>query len=297
MLVVVATSISGCGKRTPSVIDQEYLPPHTLAGIITELKLYESADCYRLPYPRTPAGQNVFKATVKRLDNFQELYPDKNTDIVLFSRALALVKLGEIRAAVDTYSALIQYFSDSPLVDETKRRLRRLEKILDVMDTDIFPSTVEGSITMYNRQIYETAILIQETEESYYHSLLLLLRERLQVERALLLKVHYASLEEGVNRTLDAFRDLIAENKESKRIWEHRLMSADFYYSLAREYTASTPPDSLHFDREQFEAITGPARELYFHISRADGYHEKIEAEHKLKAINAFIKATLDKAQ
>ena len=75
------------------------------------------------------------------------------------------------------------------------------------------------------------------------------------------------------------------------------MMLADFYYELAKYYTARQSPTSPEFSVERFKSMAEPARQLYYEISLADGYPEKLEAKSKLSAINSFINDIIEQAQ
>ncbi|MCD6384330.1 hypothetical protein J7M23_00995 [Candidatus Sumerlaeota bacterium] len=298
--IVIALGVMwGCQHQTSTIIDRKYLPPHTLSTIIAELKIYQSADIYRFPYPRTPAGQNVFKATLRRLDNFERLYPElagEFKDIIDFSRALAFEKLGEIDKA-DKYYRSVTECRDSPLQQEARRRLTIIDQINTVLQKETNPQTLEGLLVIYEQQIYGMGQLLKTIEDPEYKPILFLLREQAELEYALLLKEHYSLLDDGIQKTIDAFKSLIKDNQESKRVWSHRMMLADFYYELAKYYTARQSPTSPEFSVERFKSMAEPARQLYYEISLADGYPEKLEAKSKLSAINSFINDIIEQAQ
>lgn len=299
VIVITLALILGCHRDAPQVIDRKYLPPHTLTTIVAELKIYQSADIYRFPYPRTPAGQNVFKATLKRLDNFENLYPefrDEFKEIIDFSRALAFEKLGETDRAAEYYQ-IVAESKGSPLQQEACRRLAIIEQINSVLQIETQPKTVEGLLIIYEQRIFGIEQLLKTIDDPEFEPLLLLLREQAQLEYALLLKDHYSLLEDGIQKTIEAFNRLIETNQESKLLWSHRMRLADFYYELAKDYIAQQSPDSIEFSAEKFKSITEPARELYYEISLADGYPEKLEAKNKLSAINSFISSILEQAK
>lgn len=303
MLIIVV--FCSCRTAPPQLIDRELLPSHTLTSIVAELKIYQMADVYRFPYPQTPAGQNVFKATLKRLDNFETLYPGVATDIVNFSRALAFEKLCQLKEAADHYRLLItsqtgeqeQEKDNSPLTAEAQRRLTLVEQIIRANDPGAYPSTLSGLLVFYEQRIYNLSQLLKEIQDEEYKTLIKLLREQAQLEVALLLKDNYTALDDGIRKTLAAFDSLIKQNEDSKLVWSHRLRLADFYYQLARDYVGRVSPHTTMFKLERFKDLTEPARQLYYEISLADGYPEKLEAEHKLAAINAFINAVISQSR
>ncbi len=292
---LISLALGGCQRRQPDIIDRKYLPPHTLATIVGELKIYQSVDFYRFGFPETPAGQNVFKATLKRLDNFENLYPDEMVDIVSFCRALALEKVGKTDEAALYYEKVMQDES-SPLVKEAQERLAMLREINNLLFPQTTPSTLQASIVLLEQQVYGLNRLVNNIENAEYEPLLMYLRENVQMEYALLLKNHHAVLEEGIKKATAIINVLIEENPESARFWAHKLMLADFYFELAKEYTILIPPGSLEFSTREFLEFAETARQLYYETSLADGFHEKLEAKYKLSAISEFIDATVDKA-
>ncbi|MCX7767215.1 MAG: hypothetical protein N2246_10970, partial [Candidatus Sumerlaeia bacterium] len=203
-LTLILNLIVFCSCRTPKpeIIDKELLPSHTLTSIVAELKIYQLSDVYRFSYPQTPAGQNVFKATLQRLDNFETLYPGVATDIVNFSRALALEKLCQLKEAASYYRLLIpppniqnerkEY--ESPLIAEAQRRLSLIEQIIRANEPGAYPSTLSGLLVFYDQRIYNLSQLLKEIQDEEYRVLIKLLREQAQLEVALLFKDNYTCL-------------------------------------------------------------------------------------------------------
>ena len=88
---------------------------------------------------------------------------------------------------------------------------------------------------------------------------------------------------------IEAYQTLIRTNQASKNRNEYMVDFADFYVVLAKEYARAHPPDDRTFQWERFSQWTSNAWHLYADVAQKDGSLEKLEAQGKLQALQAYV--------
>lgn len=103
--LAMAVVAGGCAPKIQE--SDRYKPAESLLEILSDFQRHLSDDTYRFPTFKDITGQNIYKATLLRLNNFERLYPNKFGPIVAYSRAKAYEKLHDYKAAVASYRQII----------------------------------------------------------------------------------------------------------------------------------------------------------------------------------------------
>lgn len=271
-------------------------PTENLLIIIADIQRHLADDVYRYPYAKDFTGQNIFRSALVRLANYESLYPKKMPDVVALAKAQAFEKLTAYEEALANYEKAAQS-SDANIAKAGRDGSKRMRRFIDVVRQSLDTSGLRTYERDLQKLIRDLDDLANEYRGTPHQCLALLERERAQ----LILAEFYTSMRFiQPYSTQDAFLQLrrnIEQNKESKRRYRHRMMLADLYFDLAKQYALKTDPDGASFDFRQFEGFANAARAEYDIISRADGYPEKPEARAKLLALEAFVKEVSERAK
>ena len=109
-------------------------PPYeTLLLLLSDFRRASQTDLYRNDTPLDVTGQNLFRATLARLDYFESNNPGIDVDIVNFTRAQARARLGDYAGAVKAYN-LVAAFDESPLAPKAKERIEILRLLKEASD-------------------------------------------------------------------------------------------------------------------------------------------------------------------
>jgi hypothetical protein len=256
--------------------------------LLADFMLYEKTDLYAVRPIEDLSGQNAYRATIQRLDFFQQDRPDTETDIVLVTRAKCWARLGAYRNAIEDYMQVAAMGDDSPLSPLARERAENLLPFREVHLLGEKPKTMADFI-----QNLETRIeRLREIEIEYLGTYDAILarrdREQQQVELCLGLFRNRFVLRHGAQRAIDLAENMLEEHATSARVEEHRLRLGLFYLEMARDMTTLSPPESPTFDLELYERLSRNAREHISKVALADGRLEKIEAQAQLRVLDAL---------
>ena len=281
---IILISLLGCGT---SKYGYTYHPYENVMTIVSELAKNYPYDVYHLGYPKDITGQNIYKASIVRLENFEDLNPGLFTDVILSAMAGAYLKLGAYDDAIKLYKEVSQ-INESELKSDATKYIELLKKFKNTARRPEVTDNLDLFILKMEERINLTKKLIEEFKNTEFEPLARLEHEQAMVEYALLLKSIKTIIPDGIEKTIMALEVLIEENTASIKYYNHKLKLADFYFEIAKEYTALNPPETLRFDRNEWEGVIEKALLLYFDIMHADGFEEKIEARNKFNAINSY---------
>jgi len=253
------------------------------------------ADVYRFPYPRNLNGQNIYKISLVRLANYERLYPDRFTEVLALTRARLYERLGDYEQALHFYRVTLSIRGE--LAPVAQDRIPICENFHTVISFTIHPKTIEEYIQEYETRLEALDTLIDKCSGLDMEPLARLEKEKTQLDFAVFLQDNRQLLPEGTKLALELWTRILEENVESKNIQAHRIQLADFFFSLAKEYATWKPPERIGFEWDVFEDYAIGARNLYYRVSREDGYPEKREARGKLEAILSYIENIREKKQ
>ena len=261
-------------------------PYENLLSILADFQWHLEDDIYRFAYPRDAAGNSIFKITIVRLANYQALYPDRFPDIVAFARAQAYERLGDYPQAIGNYKDVLS--SSTELEQLAKEKMAVAEEFNEIVNNPVGQRTLQGYMDIISERIARLDQLITRYQGTPYEALARVEKENAELEYAVLLMENRMVIRDGVEKAVSQIQKLIQDNSESKRIYAHHLLLADFYFELAKEYILLNDPEQAVFKIEEFEALVSSARAQYYMVEQADGYEEKLEARAKLKALSEF---------
>jgi hypothetical protein len=292
-------------------VDSVYGPAENVLEIIAVLRAHINDDTYRFEPARDFTGRNVYRSSLLRLENLEELHPDAlragHMDGVLaFAKARSLERLRAFDLAAENYRLAADVSEDLRLealssadvcdvLNETAQMTRALEPRgeTDVTsDTEIGAQLVEldpdSVLTEFEARIALLDALTVITEGTHHNSI-----AHEEIERADVARANYfvGTRKTDVNgdvRAIGELQRVTARHSTSKNFNRHLLKLADLYAELAVEYSSTYPPESLLFDPVRFQELVEGAARLYEMVASRDGTPEKLEASRRLEAFLAF---------
>ncbi|MFQ5962501.1 MAG: hypothetical protein ACE5MG_14010 [Candidatus Methylomirabilales bacterium] len=269
--------------------DPRYAPSESLLDIVTDFHRFSREDLYRFSVPKDIAGVNVYKATLIRLEDYEQNHPGRYTDIILYTKGMAYERLREYGKAIDAYR-LVSEMDSSPLQPEAKDSLAALRDFERVLQGY---GTADGDTSAFVAHLEEKAEAWRALRETYrgssYEFLALIEAERLDRLKVEYLQENRHRFKEGITLVIEAYQTLIRTNGASKHRNEYVVDFADFYMVLAKEYARAHPPEDRTFQWERFSQWTSKAWRLYADVAQKDGSLEKLEAQGKLQALQAYV--------
>ena len=269
---ICALSLACARVSTPAEI-----PPYqTLLQIVADFERYGGVDLYRFETPQDITGQNAFRATLARLDSFEETHPNQDPDIARFVRAEAWMRLGEFAKAGESFRLVAGDAASSLSAQAAPKRDLCLE-FQKALRKDGLSSGIEGELAAFEQRIQRLADLEKRLAGAYEVCLARREREKTETEYALFLFRNSGVIARGKQRALELAERMIRDHAPSRLIQAHRLRLGGFYLEIARDMIELNPPDRAAFDLEAFDRLTDAAEQQFLLVSRADGYDEKLE--------------------
>jgi hypothetical protein len=282
-LVLAGCAAAGAAK------DPRYAPSEGLLDIVTDFHRFSREDPYRFSAPKDIAGVNVYKATLIRLKDYEEKHPGRYPDILWYTRAMAYERLREYGKAIDAYR-LVADADSSPLRLEAGARLEALRDFEEVLRGY---GTAEGDPSAFVAHLEARAgawrALSEKRQGTVYEHLAFIEAERMDRMKVEYLQANRHRLEEGNQAVVEAYQALITAHSASKHRNEYVVDLADFCVLLAKEYVRAHPPEDRTFQWEEFSRWATQAWHLYAEVAQRDGSLEKLEAQAKLEALNAYL--------
>jgi hypothetical protein len=186
---------------------------------------------------------------------------------------------------------------DSELKSLAQEKMAVAEEFNEIVNQQVGQATLQGYMDALREKTAQLGRLIARCQGTQYEALAKVEKENAEIEYAVLLTENHMVIRDGVEKAVAQIQRLIENNNESKRIFAHRLMLADFYYALAKEYVLENDPEQAAFKSEEFDALISAARAQYYQVEQADGYEEKVEARAKLAALSEFAHTVAARAQ
>ncbi|MGI8905148.1 MAG: hypothetical protein ACR2IE_01500 [Candidatus Sumerlaeaceae bacterium] len=270
-------------------------PAENLLLIVADIQRHINDDVYRFPYPLDANGQNVFRASIVRLSNYERIYPGRLKEVVALAKAQAFEKLCAFQEAGANYQAAQKSGDEriKKVAGEGFERMKQFSSIVDVIPDKSTPRTWERDI---RTRIAELSALVKTTSLPHV-ALLQVERERAQMQLAEFYKAVRFIRPYSMKDLTNQLKENVEVNKASKMLYTHHLMQADLQFELAKEYTVLNDPEGPDFDLRDFEGFTKSARAEYAIVEQADGFDEKQEGRAKLQALDAFVERVTDRAR
>jgi len=284
-------------QRTPAQALAAYTQPaDNLLIIVADIQRHLNDDVYRFPYPQDVMGQNIFRAAIVQLANYEKLYPDRNEDIIAMARAQAYEKLCAFKEAGLNYEKA-QETSDSAMKTLATKGFERTREFSDIVDRELDQSSLRSYEDAVKAQITDLGKLSDKYQGTPYQALALLSRERAQMSLAEFYSMFRFMKPYTTEMAVAQVKENLDKNNESKLRYTHRLMLANLNYELAREYTVLNDPEGPNFNLKAFDNFANTARADLAIIEQADGFSEKQEGRALLTALEAFIDRIHDRAR
>jgi hypothetical protein len=287
LAVLVAAAPPGCARDRRPVADGRYEPYENLLEIASDIQRHAHDNTYRFAAPRDPSGQNLHKASLIRLMNFEKVYPRRMPDTVAFLKGLCMERLHDYDGALGAFRQVAE--SDSPLRERAQAKLPVLATFNDLAGYRIEKNSVGDYLTEMEFRLDRWRQLIEEVRGTPYEWLALEEEEKAEQHLAEFVAQNYLLVRNGTESALTLYRQLTVKHAASKNINIHYLNWADFCALLAKRYAQEKDPRSLDFDMPAFNKSADAAIRLYSLVAQKDGAEEKVQALGKLQSFNAYV--------
>jgi hypothetical protein len=307
----------GCRSAQEKRTDAVYGPTESILEVVAVLRRHIGDDTYRFAPATDFTGRNVYRSSLLRLENLERVHGDAlraghHEGVIQFAKARALERLRAFDLAAEHYRAAAE--KGGSLHTEALRSARTCEEIhaarqlgfelrdplasTQAEDDTRDPKTAnrrgplprdpdDAVASLDERGARLSALYDFEAERHYAY----ILREELEHNDAVRAQYFVAmrhTLPDGPIRAVGELQRLIVRHPASKNHNRHMLDLADFYATLAEEYTQANAPQGLNFDPAKFQELVDAASQIYQSVAAEDGTPEKLEAARRFEAFLAF---------
>jgi len=264
--------------------------------VLAELKIFlRAGDPYRAEPGRDAEGQNVYRVTLRRLDELEGLLGPGMADVIGFARAECHERLGQWDSAARAFEAVS--VAGTSLSSEAGARglwARRLGEATEPRSEGGSLQTYLNGLDVRLRRLQQIAA---EAPPAPYDAYV-----QVEIERALQTKAKSLFdlrmvLPDGLNQALQAAQKLAEEHAESRRAGEHWLLLGAMYEGIATDYLALRDPTGSDFETERWAQWVDQARAAYARAAERDGDPAKPEGQARLRALDALALRTLERAR
>lgn len=279
--------IPGLSKNADADRNLQYETEEDLLKITTEFQRAEANDTYRFPLPQDVTGANAYKATLKRLDDYQTKHPGAYPVLVAFTRGRAYEGLHAYPQALEEYQRISG--THHRLKDEAAKSATTLSKFQELAQRPISATTPVVYLQALDEQAADWRALSRELSGTRYETLALEEAERVEAAKVTFLKLNRYQLQDGPESVIVAYRQLLDKHPESKNRYRYLIELGDFFSALAEEYVSQNDPEGLSFSVATFEELGRAALSQYAQVAQQDGVIEKLQAKGKLQALEAYM--------
>ncbi|MCG8590458.1 MAG: hypothetical protein MJE66_14305 [Proteobacteria bacterium] len=305
--VALATSalvvaVSGClaAKKREAT----YTPSENVLEIVSVLRRHVPDDTYRFAPATDFSGRNVYRATLLRLESAERLHAEALAaghfaGVVAMAKGRALERLRAYPLAAERYRDAAE--AEPQLAETALASAEVCEALaaavslgIDLRDplpedtAPAYPLDVDATLEALDERVARLELLLRRVVGTHYAPVAREEIERTDRTRARYFVALRGVLRDGNVRAVGELQRLVSRHPESKNIRLHTLELADFFASLAGEYAAAHPPESLRFDPPKFRELVDSASHLYQRVAGQDGTPEKLVAARRLEAFLAF---------
>lgn len=291
LMAVLIPALIACGRS------DKLLPyPHeSVLSVIGELKIWLRSDPYREEPGRDLEGQNIYRATLARLDTIDELAGPEYDDILAFARAECFERLANWTGAAEEFQKVAE--AGTSLSEEAGIRLIWVRRFVQATKQPPALENLEDYLDHLNAQLVQFEQLRRSGPMFPYDAYIMIELERTQEQKAAFLFMNRLVISEGARRAIDDAQSLIQTHSASRRLGELELMVGGFYEALARDYLRVNPPQHYGFNLEQWLTWIDQAREIFARVAQRDGDPAKPEGQARLRAVEALVARTLQRAR
>jgi hypothetical protein len=300
LATAVAATLAAAGCAGTSDPDPRYRPTESVLEVVAVLRRHVPDDTYRFAPALDYTGRNVYRASLLRLENLEQVHAEALRaghldDVIAFAKGRALERLRAFDLAATSYRRAAE--REGELRQDALRSAALCDALTEAAALQAGAGEAEGApgsggaAASLRRLDARTALLEAlrpDVSGSHYAALIREEEERTDEERARLL-VHARHADpEGDLRAVAALQQVVLAHRESKNANRHLLALADLYADLAVEYEQANPPVGLGFDPPTFEDLVSSATRLYEAVANQDGATERLEASRRLESFLAF---------
>ncbi len=284
LILSILVSTGGCSSKVRP--DPQYQASRDLLETIKDFQRLAREDLYRFPITKDVTGTNIMKATLIRLEDYEKTHPDEFSDIVNFSKAMAYERLRDYGQAEIHYRKVVE--SDGRLGDQAKKNIEAIEAFLTILQKPLPTRDPFEYIKALDEKVQGWNEMVRSYQNSPYEYLARVEEERIDRAKVAFAELNRSRLKDGNQLVIIGYSQLITKHRQSKNLYGYLLDFADYYVRLAKEYAAQNDPEGLSFELETFDQLANSALKFYTEVAQKDGLTEKIEAEGKIKSLQAL---------
>ncbi|MFQ5852061.1 MAG: hypothetical protein ACE5JU_15935 [Candidatus Binatia bacterium] len=286
LVVIVALSLTfGCAPKLRP--DPHYIAGANLLETIKDFQRLSREDLYRFPIPKDITGMNIMKATLIRLEDYEKKYPNRFSDIINFSKAMAYERLRDYERAANHYRKVAK--TNGRLGKQAEKNIEALEafhnilrKLLPTRDPFEYIKVLDEKVQAWNE-------MARKYQGTPYEYLARLEEEKIDRAKVAFVELNRHRLKDGNQLVILGYSQLVTKHRQSKNLYRHLLDFGDYYVKLAKEYAAQNDPEGLTFDADSFDQLAKSALKLYTEVVQQDGIMEKIEAKGRIESLQALM--------
>ena len=281
-----------------------YGPTESVLEVIAVLRRHVADDTYRFPPATDFTGRNVYRASLLRLENIERIHAESlragHLDgVVAFAKARALERLRAYDLAAQHYRLAAE--RDATLRDAALASGATCDAIADALSLGFEPddplapeaplydpSAADAVVAGLDARRAALLAALPADAGSHYRTIVREELERCDMARAHWFEAMRFALPQGQVRAVAERQRVATRHAASHRHLRHLIALANLYATLAHEYVAAVPPESLAFDPARLRELSDAATKLYQRVATRDGAPEKLEAARRLEAFLAF---------
>jgi len=277
---------AGCSsKKIPH--EPQYEAAGNLLETIKDFQRLAREDLYRYSIPKDVTGTNIMKATLVRLDDYEDIYPNRYSDLVNFSKAMAYERLRDYEQAVNYYRKVAN--SNGRLGEQAENNILVLEAFKEILREPLPTQDPFEYIKALDNKVVAWNQLTVQYNGTPYEYLARVEEEKIDRAKVAFADINRHRLKDGNQLVILGYSQLITKHRQSKNLYWYLLDYGDYYVKLAKEYAAQNDPEGLNFDPDTFDHLSKSALKFYTEVSQQDGITEKLEAKGKIQSLQALM--------
>ncbi len=277
---------AGCSsKKIPQ--EPQYEAAGNLLETIKDFQRLAREDLYRYSIPKDVTGTNIMKATLVRLDDYEDIYPNRFSDLVNFSKAMAYERLRDYEQAVNYYRKVAN--SNGRLGEQAENNILVLEAFKEILLEPLPTQDPFEYIKALDNKVVAWNQLTVQYNGTPYEYLARVEEEKIDRAKVAFADINRHRLKDGNQLVILGYTQLITKHRQSKNLYWYLLDYGDYYVKLAKEYAAQNDPEGLNFDPDTFDHLSKSALKFYTEVSQQDGITEKLEAKGKIQSLQALM--------
>ena len=288
-LTLLLMAVTGCSSKKISQ-EPRYEPAGSLLQTIKDFQRLAREDLYRYSIPKDVTGANILKATLIRLDDYEESHPNQYSQLVNFNKAMAYERLRDYKQAATYYRKVAA--SNGRLSKVAEQNVEVLEAFQGILSQPVSDRDPFEYIKALDQKVIAWNQLTVQFQGSPYEYLARVEEERIDRAKVAFVEINRHGLKNGNQMIIVGYSQLITKHQESKNLYRYLLDFGDYYVIIAKEYTAQNNPEGLNFDPHTFDHLAKSALKYYTEVSQQDGLTEKLEAQGKIQSLQAMVQNT-----